>query len=87
MYTNMKGYCFNFLFLFKKMEDSFTILNRYINEEKPGYIIKKVSSDGMCVIRSFQEDLKNCYQDDVTIEEVIAKLKSEVLQFLLRVFI
>ena len=40
-----KNYCFNFLFLFKKMEDSFTILERYINEKKPGYIIKKVSAD------------------------------------------
>ena len=32
-----------------------------------------------CVIRSFQEGLKICYQDDVTIEEVIAKLRSKVL--------
>ena len=34
-------YCFNFFFLFKKMEHSFTILERYINEKKPEYIIKK----------------------------------------------
>ena len=61
------------------MEHSFTILERYINEKKPGYIIKKVSAEGLCVIRSFQEGLKICYQDDVTIEEVIAKLRSEVL--------
>ena len=31
------------------------------------------------VMRSFQEGLKICYQDDVTAEEVIAKLRSEVL--------
>ena len=61
------------------MEDSFTILERYINEKKPGYIIKKVSADGLCIIRSLQEDLKIFYQDDVTIEEVLAKLRSEVL--------
>ena len=61
------------------MEHSFTIRDRYINEKKPGYIIKKVSADGLCVISSFQEGLKICYQDDVTIEEVIAKLRSEVL--------
>ena len=61
------------------MEDSFTILERYINEKKPGYIIKEVSADGLCLIRSFQEGLKICYQDDVTIEEVITKLRSEVL--------
>ena len=60
------------------MEDSFPILERYINEKKPGYIIKKVSADGLCVIRSFQEGLEICYQDDVTIEEVIAKLRREV---------
>ena len=34
------------------MEDSFTILERYINEKKPGYIIKKVNADRLCVIRS-----------------------------------
>ena len=61
------------------MENSFTILERYINEKKPSYIIKKVSTDGLYVIRSFQEGLEICYQDDVTIEEVIAKLRSEVL--------
>ena len=61
------------------MGDSFTILERYINEKKLGYIIKKVSVDGLCVIRSFQEGLKICYQDNVTIEEVIANLRSEVL--------
>ena len=61
------------------MEDSFTILERYINEKKPGYIIKEVSADGLYLIRSFQEGLKICYQDDVTIEEVITKLRSEVL--------
>ena len=31
------------------------------------------------VMRSFQEGLKICCQDDVTVEEVIAKLRSEVL--------
>ena len=46
------------------MEHSFTILERYVNEKKPGYIIKKVSAEGLCVIRSFQEGLKICYQDD-----------------------
>ena len=51
----------------------------YIIEKKPGYIIKNVSADGLHVIRSFQEGLKICSQDDVTIEEVIAKLRSEVL--------
>ena len=61
------------------MEHSFTILERYIAEKKPGYIIKKVSADGLCVIRSFQEGFKICYQDDVTIEKVVAKLRSEVL--------
>ena len=61
------------------MEDLFTILEGYINEKKPGYIIKKGSADGLCVIRSFEEGLKICYQDDITIEEVIAKLRSEVL--------
>ena len=35
--------------------------------------------DGLCVIRSFPEGLKICYQDGVTIKEVIAKLRSEVL--------
>ena len=60
------------------MEHSFTILARYINEKKPRYIIKKVNADGLCVIRSFQKGLEICYQDDVTIEEVIAKLRSEV---------
>ena len=61
------------------MEHSFTILERYIAEKKPGYIIKKVSADGLCVIRSFQEGFKICYQDDVTIGKVVAKLRSEVL--------
>ena len=47
--------------------------------KKPGYIMEKVRSGRLCVIRSFQEGLKICYQDDVTIEEVLAKLGSEVL--------
>ena len=75
IYTNKKDYCFNFLFLFKKMEDSFMIHERYINEKKPGCIIQNVRADGLCVIRSFQEGLKICYQNDVT----IAKLRNEVL--------
>ena len=61
------------------MEDSFTILERFINEKKPRYIIKKVSADGVCLIRSLQEGLTICHQDNVTVEEVIAKLRSEVL--------
>ena len=61
------------------MEHSFTTLERCINEKKPGYIIKKVSADGLYAMRSFQEGLKICYQDDVTIEDVIAKLRNEVL--------
>ena len=47
--------------------------------EETGYIIKKISVDGLCKIRSFQEGLKICYLDDVLIEEVIVKLRSEVL--------
>lgn len=47
------------------MEDSFTILERCINEKKPGYIIKKVDADGLC-----NTLLKICYQEDTTIEEV-----------------
>ena len=58
------------------MEASFTIVERHINERKPGDIIKKVRANGLCVIRSFQEGLKIYYLDDVTIEEVIAKLRS-----------
>ena len=42
---NIQNYCFNFLFLFKKMEDSFTILERYINEKKSRYNIKKVGAN------------------------------------------
>ena len=56
------------------MEDSFTILEKYINEKK-----LKVSAEGLCVMRSFQEGPKIYYQDYVTIEEVIANLRSEVL--------
>ena len=37
-----------------KMEDSFTILERYVNEKNPEYVVKKVSGDGLCVIRSSQ---------------------------------
>ena len=61
------------------MEDSLTTLERYVNEKKPRYIIIQVSADGLCVIRSFQEGFKICYQDEVTIEEVITKLRTEVL--------
>ena len=53
------------------MEDSLTTLERYVNEKTPRYIIIQVSADGLCVIRSFQ--FKICYQDEVTIEEVITK--------------
>ena len=55
------------------MEDSLTTLERYVNEKTPRYIIIQVSADGLCVIRSFQEGFKICYQDEVTIEEVITK--------------
>ena len=60
IYTTIKNYRFNFLFLFKKMEDSFTILESFINEKKPEYIIKKVSANGLCVTHPFQERLI-CY--------------------------
>ena len=76
---NISNYCFNFLFLFKKMEDLFMLLERYINEKKLRYIVKEVSADELCVTRSFQERFKICYLDDVTIEEVTVKLRSEVL--------
>ena len=62
------------------MEDLFTIPERYLNGKKPEYIVKKVSADGLCVTRSFQEGLKIYYQNDVTIEEVIVNLRSEVLR-------
>ena len=55
------------------------ILERHIDEKKPECIIKKVSADEPCVIRSFQEGLKTCYQDAITIKDIIAKLISEVL--------
>ena len=42
------------------MEDPFTILESFINEKKPGYIIKKVSANGLCVTHPFQERLI-CY--------------------------
>ena len=48
---NIQNCCFNFLFLFKKMEDSFTILERYINEKKSRYNIKKVSANELWVIQ------------------------------------
>ena len=79
IYANIKNSCFNFCLLFKKTKDSFRILERYINEKKLGYVIKKVSADGLCVIRFFQEGLQICYQGDVTIEELTAKLRSEAL--------
>ena len=39
--------------VFKKLE-------QYVQQQKPGAIIKKANSDGLCVVRSFEEGLRLC---------------------------
>ena len=77
---NKKKYLLFLLLLFIQENETFIYDTWKIYQWKETRIYyKERRADGLCVMRSFQEGLKICYQDDVTIEEVIAKLRSEVL--------
>ena len=57
----------------------FEKLEQYVQQQKPGAIIKEVNSDGLCVVRSFQESLQLCYNMEVKLSDVLDGLRSEIL--------
>ena len=57
----------------------FEKLEQYVQQQKPGAIIKEVNSDGLCVVRSFQEGLRLCYNMEVKLSDVLDGLRSEIL--------
>ena len=50
-----------------------------MQQQKPGAIIKEVNADGLCVVRSFQESLRLCYNMEVKLSDVLIDLRSEIL--------
>ena len=57
----------------------FQKLEQYVQQQKPGAIIKEVNSDGLCVVCSFQEGLGLCYNMEVKLSDVLDGLQSEIL--------
>ena len=57
----------------------FEKLEQYVQQQKPSAIIKEVNSDGLCVVRSFQEGLRLCYNIEVKLSDVLDGLRSEIL--------
>ena len=51
----------------------------YVKEMMPGYQIKSIQGDGLCIIRSFQESMKAIDQH-VQVDDILAALRSEILQ-------
>ena len=52
--------------------------NSTCSNKKPGAIIKEVNSDELCVVHSFQEGLRLCYNMDVKLSDVLDGLRSEI---------
>ena len=57
----------------------FEKLEQYVQQQKPGAIIKEVNSDGLYVVRSFQEGLRLCYNMEVKLSDVLDGLRIEML--------
>ena len=57
----------------------FEKLEQYVQQQKPGAIIKEVNSDGLYVVCSFQEGLRLCYNMEVKLSDLLDGLQSEIL--------
>ena len=69
-------------FIFRTFEEitkSKDLLMQYVTETLPGYAIKHVAGDGLCILRSFKEALKAVSDITVSIEDLQLSLKREIL--------
>ena len=55
------------------------MLQSYIDEMMPGYFLKRIAGDGLCIISSFKEGLSSVGRE-VSTEFLLDTLRSEVLQ-------
>ena len=60
-------------------EDLFEKFERYIATEKPGFVVKKVCGDGLCIITSFQEGFLYWYKENISINTLKEQLRGEFL--------
>ena len=51
-----------------------------MNAKNPGYVIKPITGDGYCVIRSFQEALSFCYGKVESLDSLLVELRSEIMK-------
>ena len=52
---------------------------QYVTETLPGYVIKHVAGDGLCILRSFKEAAKAVSDITVSIEDLQLSLRHEIL--------
>ena len=52
---------------------------QYVTETLPGYEIKHVAGDGLCILRSFKEAVKTVSDITVSIEDLQLYLRREIL--------
>ena len=64
---------------FEEITKSKDLLMQYVTETLPGYAIKHVAGDGLCILRSFKEALKAVSDITVSIEDLQLSLKREIL--------
>ena len=57
-----------------------TTLQEYISTKNPEYVIKHITGDGYCVIRSFQDDLNFCYGKAESLYSLLVELRSEIMK-------
>ena len=69
-------------FIFRTFEEiakSKDLLMQYVTETLPGYEIKHVAGDGLCILRSFKEAVKAVSDITVSIEDLQLYLRREIL--------
>ena len=54
------------------------MLKCYFHKINPGAFIKKIESDGYCVVRTFLEGLLLCYNYEIQLKDTIKNFRSEI---------
>ena len=54
------------------------MLKCYIHKINPSEFIKKIDSDGYCVVRTFQEGLLLCYDYEIQLKDTIKNFRSDI---------
>ena len=64
---------------FEALVQSKELLTEYVQKELPYHEIKYIPGDGLCILRSFKENMEKVSKITVTMKEVMKCLRSELL--------